>query len=78
MASRSRHLAAREIRHTAAMQVRYLLPTIVLLVLLRTAPAFAVTPMVAAGYGHTVALKSDGTLAAWGDNAAGQLGIGST
>lgn len=46
------------------------------LALLLAAPAFAVTPMVTAGYGQTVALKSDGTIAAWGDN--GQLGIGNT
>lgn len=31
-----------------------------------------------AGYGHSVALCSDGTLAAWGDNKYGQLGNGST
>ena len=35
-----------------------------------------VTPMVAAGNAHTVALKSDGTLAAWGWNAEGELGDG--
>lgn len=32
--------------------------------------------MVAAGDFHTLALKADGTLWAWGDNAFGQLGIG--
>lgn len=32
---------------------------------------------VAAGGGHTLALKSDGTVWAWGDNRAGQLGDGS-
>lgn len=32
-----------------------------LLALLCTALAFAVTPQVAAGYGHTVALKEDGS-----------------
>jgi len=31
-----------------------------------------------AGSYHTVALKSDGTLWAWGNNGAGQLGLGST
>ncbi|MBI4970897.1 MAG: DUF2341 domain-containing protein [Candidatus Omnitrophica bacterium] len=31
---------------------------------------------VAAGFYHTVALKTDGTVLAWGDNASGQLGDG--
>jgi alpha-tubulin suppressor-like RCC1 family protein len=33
---------------------------------------------VAAGFNHTVALKDDGTVWAWGDNGYGQLGTGST
>ena len=32
--------------------------------------------MVAAGYSHTVALRSDGTVVAWGNNLYGQLGDG--
>ncbi|MCZ6690969.1 MAG: chromosome condensation regulator, partial [Planctomycetota bacterium] len=33
---------------------------------------------VAAGFSHTVALLGDGTLRAWGSNAGGQLGAGTT
>ena len=36
----------------------------------------AATPKVAAGLGHTVALKNDGTVLAWGDDSWGQLGLG--
>ena len=32
----------------------------------------------AAGDDHMVALKSNGTVLAWGDNAVGQLGNGTT
>jgi len=32
---------------------------------------------VAAGVTHTCALATDGSLWCWGDNSAGQLGIGS-
>ncbi|MDR2018645.1 MAG: hypothetical protein LBQ00_07225 [Syntrophobacterales bacterium] len=39
-------------------------------------PAFSVTPMLAGGNGHTLALKSDGTVWAWGSNEYGQLGNG--
>ena len=40
--------------------------------------AAAVTPMVAAGGSHTVSLQADGTVLAWGYNAYGQLGDGTT
>ena len=38
----------------------------------------AVTPMVVAGHSHSLALMSDGTVWAWGLNATGQLGDGTT
>src|SRR3990172_4666003 len=33
---------------------------------------------IATGFSHTIALKSDGTLWAWGNNSSGQLGDGTT
>jgi alpha-tubulin suppressor-like RCC1 family protein len=37
---------------------------------------YSVTPLVAAGSGHLVLLRTDGTLWAWGQNGFGQLGDG--
>ena len=39
--------------------------------------SFAVTPKIAAGWDHTVMVKADGSLWAWGWNQSGQLGDGS-
>ncbi len=38
--------------------------------------AVAATPMVSLGYQHSVALRSDGTVVAWGSDQAGQIGTG--
>ncbi len=40
--------------------------------------SWAAKPQIAGGEQHTLALKSDGTVYAWGGNADGQLGDGST
>ena len=42
----------------------------------RTSSSDVAAPMVAAGGGHTVALKKDGTVWTWGNNGVGQLGDG--
>ena len=39
-------------------------------------PAFVTQPMLAPGFAHTLALKSDGMVWAWGNNSVGQLGDG--
>ncbi len=39
-------------------------------------PSTPATGAIAAGYGHVVSLKSDGTVWAWGDNSSRQLGDG--
>ncbi len=40
------------------------------------APNEFTTPMIASGENFTIALKSDGSVWAWGDNTYGQLGNG--
>ena len=45
---------------------------------LATTPVAATTPMVSAGVGHTLFVRSDGRFFAWGGNANGQLGDGTT
>jgi alpha-tubulin suppressor-like RCC1 family protein len=51
---------------------------LVMLGLLCPALALAVTPMIAASTYHSLALKSDGTVMAWGYNSSGELGDGTT
>ena len=46
------------------------------LLLVATAHAAAATPAIAAGHNHSLVLKADGSVWAWGRNFAGQLGTG--
>jgi hypothetical protein len=41
-------------------------------------PSQALIANIAGGGFHTIALKSDGTVWTWGNNGAGQLGVGSS
>lgn len=56
---------------------RYFFLLLLVLLSLTALGAQAVTPQIAAGYYHGAALKSDGTVWAWGYNGFGQLGNGS-
>jgi alpha-tubulin suppressor-like RCC1 family protein len=49
-----------------------------LLVAMAPSAHAAVTPVVAAGSAHSIALKYDGTVYTWGSNAYGQLGNGTS
>jgi len=42
------------------------------------ATGFVTEPMISAGWRHTIALRNDGTVWAWGNNFNGQLGDGTT
>ncbi|MBI5620472.1 InlB B-repeat-containing protein [Candidatus Gottesmanbacteria bacterium] len=57
---------------------RILFAVIAIFVLAINNNAYAVEPQIAAGDYHTVAIKSDGTLWAWGYNWYGQLGDNTT
>lgn len=56
----------------------FLAAFILLVAAVSTAAAFGDVQTIAAGSGHTLALKNDGTVWAWGDNYYGQLGDGTT
>lgn len=46
--------------------------------LLNNTSLAATTPQISAGRGYTMALKTDGTVWAWGTNGSGELGGGTT
>src|SRR3989344_1483851 len=60
------------------MKKRILLTGFAIFFLLLSCSAYAATPQISARYKHTIAIKSDGTLWAWGYNLYGQLGDGTT
>ena len=51
---------------------------LLLLLLFAIASGAGAAPQIDAGGFHGVALKADGTVLTWGDDSAGQLGIGRT
>ena len=65
------------IRYDKLLLKTFLIP-VVLVISTLVPSAWGATPRIAAGNGHTVTLRSDGTIWATGDNSAGQLGDGTT
>lgn len=58
--------------------MRYLPVILTILLWFFPATAQSAIPQAAAGFNHTLLLKSDGTVWAWGNNTFGQLGNGTT
>ena len=61
-------------RQQSSRSLRFLLGAAVLCC--GSCPVLAVTPMVSLGDSHALALRTDGTVLAWGSDAYGQLGLG--
>ncbi len=58
--------------------MRYLFAILAMLLWFFPATAQSAIPQATAGFNHTLLLKSDGTVWAWGNNTYGQLGNGTT
>ena len=61
-------------RQQSSRSLRFLLGAAVLCC--SSCPVLAATPMVSVGDSHALALRSDGTVLAWGSDTYGQLGLG--
>lgn len=60
------------------LKMKYLVPAVALLSMLSANPVLAGTKVVASGSGHSLVIKSDGSVWGWGANSRGELGDGTT